>query len=62
MTRKNDEDSSIVSLQETIAKLTEENHTLNTALNDALTSNAIFQSDLHSFKTQLNERQTMLLQ
>ena len=31
-------------------------------MNDSLTTIAILKSDLQSFKTQLNERQTMLLQ
>ncbi|CAF3389871.1 unnamed protein product [Rotaria sp. Silwood1] len=60
--RKGDEDSLINSIREEIAKLTEENQTLNTSLNEALTTNAILQSDLQSFKAQLSERQTMLLQ
>ena len=60
--RRNQEDSSTVALREEIAKSIEENQTLNTALNDSLTANAILQSDLQSIKTQLNERQTMLLQ
>jgi hypothetical protein len=52
----------VIVLREEIAKLTEENQTLNASLNDSLTTNAILQSDLQSFKTQLTERQTMLLQ
>lgn len=60
--RKNEIDNSVVVLREEIAKLTEENQSLNTALNNSLTSNAILQSDLQSVRSQLNERQTMLLQ
>ena len=60
--RKNEEDSSSVVLREEIAKLTEENKALTITLNDSLTANAILQSDLQSHKSQLNERQTMLLQ
>ncbi|CAF0926404.1 unnamed protein product [Adineta steineri] len=60
--RKNEEDSSVIPLREEIAKLIEENQTLNASLNETLTTNAILQSDIQSFKTQLNERQTMLLQ
>ena len=60
--RKNEDDSSTVLLREEIAKLTEENQTLNVSLNDSLTANAILQSDLQSYRGQLNERQTMLLQ
>jgi chromosome segregation ATPase len=56
------EDSSIVLLREEISKLTQENQTLNSSLNDSLTTIAILKSDLQSFKSQLNERQTMLLQ
>ncbi|CAF2503929.1 unnamed protein product [Rotaria sp. Silwood2] len=60
--RKSEEYSSLILLREEIAKLAEENLTLNPSLNDSLTANVILQSDLQSFKTQLNERQTMLLQ
>jgi hypothetical protein len=35
---------------------------LNSSLNDSLTTVAILKSDLQSFKSQLSERQTMLLQ
>jgi len=56
------EDSSIVSLREEISKLTQENQMLNSSLNDSLTTVAILKSDMQSLKTQLNERQTMLLQ
>jgi len=35
---------------------------LNSSLNDSLTTVAILKSDMQSLKTQLNERQTMLLQ
>ncbi|CAF2747214.1 unnamed protein product [Rotaria sp. Silwood2] len=60
--RQSSEDSSIVLLREEISKLTQENQTLNSSLNDSLTTIAILKSDLQSFKTQLNEHQTMLLQ
>ncbi|CAF0728602.1 unnamed protein product [Rotaria sp. Silwood1] len=60
--RQSNEDSSIVLLREEISKLTQENQTLNTSLNDSLTTIAILKSDLQSLKTQLNEHQTMLLQ
>ena len=60
--RKNEEDSSTVVLREEIAKLTEENQALNVSLNDSLTATAILQSDLQSYRSQLNERKTMLLQ
>ena len=49
-------------LREEIAKLTHENQTLSLSLNDSSASNAILKSDLQSYKSQLNERQTMLLQ
>lgn len=55
-------DNSVTLLREEIAKLTDENQALNSALNDSLTANAILQSDLQSVRSQLNERQTMLLQ
>ncbi|CAF0929123.1 unnamed protein product [Rotaria sordida] len=60
--RQSSEDSSIVLLREEISKLTQENQTLNSSLNDSLTTVAILRSDLQSLKTQLNEHQTMLLQ
>ncbi|CAF0805275.1 unnamed protein product [Adineta steineri] len=60
--RQSNEDSSIGLLREDISKLTHENQTLNSSLNDSLTSIAILKSDLQSLKTQLNERQAMLLQ
>ncbi|CAF4057128.1 unnamed protein product, partial [Rotaria magnacalcarata] len=60
--RQSDENSSIVLLRGEISKLTQENQTLNSSLNDSLTTIAILKSDLQSFKTQLNERQSILLQ
>ncbi len=60
--RQSTDDSSIVLLREEISKLTQENQTLNLSFNDSLTTIAILKSDLQSCKTQLNERQTMLLQ
>ncbi|UJR23422.1 hypothetical protein I4U23_026427 [Adineta vaga] len=61
-TQKSDESSSTISLREEIAKLTAENQTINASLNDTLTANAILQSDIQSFKSQLSERQSLLLQ
>ncbi|CAM4854997.1 unnamed protein product [Rotaria socialis] len=60
--RQSNENSSIVLLREEISKLTQENQTLNSSLNDSLTTIAILKSDLQSFKTQLNDRQSILLQ
>ncbi len=60
--RKSGEDNSIVLLRQEIAKLSEENQTLNSSLNDSLTTNAILESEIQTYKTQLNERQHMLLQ
>jgi hypothetical protein len=45
-----------------MAKLSEENQTLNSSLNDSLTTNAILQTELQSYRSQLSERQHMLLQ
>ncbi|UJR25475.1 hypothetical protein I4U23_006821 [Adineta vaga] len=60
--RQSSEDASVILLREEISKLTQENQTLNSSLNDSLTNITILQSDLQSLKSQLNERQTMLLQ
>ena len=60
--RQTSEDSMTILLREEIFKLTQENQTLNSAYNDSLTTVAILKSDLQALKTQLNERQTMLLQ
>ncbi|CAF0765198.1 unnamed protein product [Adineta ricciae] len=59
--RQSSEDASLVLLREEISKLTQENQTLNSSLNDSLTNITILKSDLQSLKSQLNERQTMLL-
>ncbi|CAF1020215.1 unnamed protein product [Didymodactylos carnosus] len=59
---KTGEDSAMLSLRNEILKLTQENQTLNSSLNESITSIAILKSDLSAMKGHLNDRQNLLLQ